>query len=214
MTRVYVHGLGQTPASWEKTIALSSGKEQAVCPALEELVRDQDADYETLYRAFAQKCLLLDGEIDLCGLSLGGVLALNYAIDHPQKVRSLVLIGVQYRMPKALLKFQNAVFRLMPESMFGEMGFSKKAFLRLCASMMPLDFSAEVDKISCPTLIVCGEKDGANRKASVSLAKAIRQAEFRLVKGAGHEVNQAAPKELANVLRTFYAQVRDGAPSI
>ena len=31
----------------------------------------------------------------------------NYAIQYPKKVRSLVLIATQYKMPKKLLKFQN-----------------------------------------------------------------------------------------------------------
>ena len=42
-------------------------------------------------------------EIVLCGLSLGAVLTLNYAIDHPDKVKALVLIAAQYKMPKKLL---------------------------------------------------------------------------------------------------------------
>ena len=34
--------------------------------------------------------------LNLCGLSLGAVLALNYAIDFPKKVNSLILIAPQY----------------------------------------------------------------------------------------------------------------------
>ena len=38
-------------------------------------------------------------DICLCGLSLGGVLALNYAIEHPEKIKGMVLIATQYKMP-------------------------------------------------------------------------------------------------------------------
>lgn len=41
-------------------------------------------------------CDSFDVKIDLCGLSHGGVLALNYACVHPEKVHSLVLIATQY----------------------------------------------------------------------------------------------------------------------
>lgn len=50
--------------------------------------------------------------------SLGAVLTLNYAIDHPDKVKALVLIAAQYKMPKKLLKVQNMLFHLMPNSAF------------------------------------------------------------------------------------------------
>ena len=43
----------------------------------------------------------------------GAVLALNYAIDFPQKAGSLVLIAPQYDMPKFLLKVQNVLFKFM-----------------------------------------------------------------------------------------------------
>ena len=53
----------------------------------------------------------------------GGVLALNYAVDHPEKVQQLVLIAPQYKMTEKLLRFQNLLFRFMPDSMFQQMGF-------------------------------------------------------------------------------------------
>ena len=81
------------------------------------------------------------GKIDLCGLSLGGILSLHYAAEHPEKVKSLVLIGTQYVMPKKLLKIQSAVFRLMPAKAFASMGFSKKDFLQLSGTMADLDLS-------------------------------------------------------------------------
>ena len=40
----------------------------------------------------------------------------NYAIDHPDKVNSLILIAAQYKMPKKLLSIQNTIFRFMPIS--------------------------------------------------------------------------------------------------
>ena len=53
-------------------------------------------------------------KIDLCGLSLGGILALNYAIDYPNKVEKLVLIGTPYRVPKVMFSIQNIIFKFLP----------------------------------------------------------------------------------------------------
>lgn len=204
MTHIYIHGLGQTPAAWEKTVQGLAPKEAAACPDLPQLLAGQAVNYANLYAVFARYCDGFGGDLALCGLSLGGVLALHYAIDHPEKVRALVLIAAQYQMPKRLLGFQNAVFRLMPASMFRETGLDKADFLTLCKTMAALDFSDSIQIIACPTLVVCGEKDSANRKAAEGLARALPHAELRIVNGAGHEVNVDAPETLTALLREFY----------
>jgi len=93
MKQIYVHGLGQTSDSWTKTIDTLQTIDYSLCPNLPDLVHNKEVTYDNLYAAFSDYCNLYDEPIDLCGLSLGGVLALNYAIQHPKKVRSLVLIA-------------------------------------------------------------------------------------------------------------------------
>lgn len=96
MKRVYVHGLGQTSDSWEKVVAQLAPLECSVCPNLAELVKGKDVTYQNLYSAFSAMCNAIEEPISLYGLSLGGVLALNYAIEHPTKVDALALIAAQY----------------------------------------------------------------------------------------------------------------------
>lgn len=208
MCTIYLHGLGQKPVSWEKVIVQLESAGCSACPDLTEICMGKEATYKNLYEGFSQICSEYDEQIDLCGLSLGGVLALNYAVDHPEKVNSLVLIAAQYKMPKGLLKMQNVLFRFMPKSMFRQTGFGKKEFIRLCKTMMELDFSDSIQKISCPALIVCGERDYANKKASAKLADCLKDAEFKIISDAGHEVNVEAPARLAAALRAFYGRVQ------
>lgn len=208
MRTIYLHGLGQTPASWKNVIAQLESAECCVCPDLTEICMGKEAAYKNLYEGFSKICAEYDEPIDLCGLSLGGVLALNYAVEHPEKVNSLVLIAAQYKMPKGLLKMQNLLFQFMPESMFRQMGFGKKEFIRLCKTMMELDFSDSIQNISCPVLIVCGERDYANKNAAVKLADLLKDAELKIISGSGHEVNREAPERLAEALRAFYGRVQ------
>ncbi|MDE7429940.1 MAG: alpha/beta hydrolase, partial [Lachnospiraceae bacterium] len=203
MKQIYVHGLGQTPDSWAKTISNIKTDVHSVCLNLPELIQGKQATYQNLYAAFSDACNTYGEPVDLCGLSLGGVLALNYAIEHPERVNSLVLIATPYKMPKHLLQFQNVLFQCMPKSMFQQMGFCKRDFLQLCKTMMLLDFSNSLSKVSCPVLVLCGEKDTANKKASVKLADNLANAEFAMLKGIGHEVNTEAPEQLAAVLCRF-----------
>lgn len=135
---------------------------------------------------------------------MGGVLALNYAIDNPLKVKSLVLIGAQCEMPKTLLKLQSIVFRLLPEKSFKGMGLGKEEFIKLTNSMMNLNFREKLKNISCDTLVICGEKDKVNKKATNNIAKGIMKSEIHFVKNAGHEVNTDASKELAKIMKSFY----------
>lgn len=203
MKYVWVHGLGQTPDAWNKTILLL-GPQDAICPNLAELIRGKEATYRNLYEAFSAVCNAVDESLCLCGLSLGGVLALNYAIDRPEKVESLVLIGAQYKMPRHLLRFQNALFRFMPRSMFQQMGFGKAEFLKLCRTMMELDFSDSLKKVTCPSLVICGGKDNANKAASIELADRLVYGKLQVLDGVGHEVNIEAPEKLAEVIEEFF----------
>lgn len=206
MPAVFVHGLGQTPDSWTETLAHLT-VEAPRCPDLPGLIGGRACAYGDLYRAFAAFCREQGAPLDLCGLSLGAVLALHYAVENPGGVRSLVLIGGQYRMPRRLLRFQSAVFRLMPEAAFREMGFSKAGVLRLTASMAELDFTADLRGVACPALVVCGERDRANRRASEELAERLPRGTLRMIAGAGHALNQEAPGALAEAIGGFYGSL-------
>ncbi len=73
---------------------------------------------------------------------------------------------------------------------------------------MGLNFSESLEKITCPALIICGEKDSANRKSAVEMANRMENAELCFMRGVGHEVNVEAPEQLAEVLQRFYAKER------
>ena len=206
MKQVYIHGLGQTPSSWESVLRLLGTPADCLCPDLAEMASTGEAAYPCLYRAFSRLCDALEAPLALCGLSLGGVLALHYAAEHPGQVGKLVLIAPQYRMPKRLLQVQNGLFRLMPQSAFRGTGFTKLQMILLCRSMMGLDLSGALPRISCPTLVLCGGRDWANRRACATLAGRLPGAGFHIVEGAGHELNREAPEQLAALLRGFYAQ--------
>ena len=112
-TKIFVHGSGHKATSWEKTISYMTNNEDIVCPNLSSILEGKEASYENLYSSFVKYCNEFDGQIHLCGLSLGGILALNFALDFPQKVKTLVLIGTPYKVPKVAFSFQNIIFRFL-----------------------------------------------------------------------------------------------------
>ena len=205
---LYLHGLGQKPDSWNRAIKETKVSGSSISLSLAEMLEGKDITYKELYSAFSEVCDKEDEEIVLCGLSLGAVLALNYAIDHPDKTKALVLIAAQYKMPEKLLKFQNVLFRLMPNSMFKQIGFKKADVISLCGTMAKLDFTDSLHNVSCPVLIVCGEKDNANKKASKELTRYLSKSFFYELLKTGHEVNIEAPEEIAIVLQKFYDNIK------
>ena len=203
-TKIFVHGSGHKATSWEKTISYMTNNEDIVCPNLSSILEGKGASYENLYSSFVKYCNEFDGQIHLCGLSLGGILALNFALDFPQKVKTLVLIGTPYKVPKVAFSFQNIIFRFLPKSIFETMAFDKKNTFALGDTMKNLDFSDRVKNIKCPTLILCGKKDSANMKSADYLSQSIRSAELKIIENTGHVVNEENPKALADILNEYY----------
>lgn len=209
MKCILLHGLGQSAASWDDTIRRMDRTLKICRPELSEWIQGKAPCYSNLYGGLENYCEQFEGPVNLCGLSLGGILALQYGMEHPDRVNSLVLIGTQYAMPKRLLKFQNVLFRLMPRGTFEEMGFQKRDFIGLCESMLELDFSAGLSKLRCPVLIICGERDKANKTAAIQMSEQIPNAALLTVPGAGHEVNQDAPDELGKMIDRFFRLTPD-----
>lgn len=202
MKKVLIHGSGHKATSWNKTLEYIN--DDVLCPELSSILDGKEASYDNLYASFVKYYNDIEGKIDLCGLSLGGILALNYTLDYPDKVNSLILIGTPYKVPKVMFGIQNVIFKFLPKSLFEDMAFNKKDTFILGSSMKNLDFSDRVSKIECPTLIICGEKDKANIKSAYYLSKNIKGSQLEIIKNTGHIINEENPKELALLINNFW----------
>ena len=207
MSFIFVHGLGQDSKSWELVLSNLKLVSNPIVPNLNQIIHNKIANYENLYNSFCEICEKSEGPIHLCGLSLGAVLCLNYAIENPRKVASLILIAPQYKIPKTIFTIQNYIFKLMPKSLFKQMGFSKSDTLILTKSMTNLDFSENLNLINCPTMILCGDKDKLNLKTAKMLTQLIRNSKFSTVLNASHEVNIDNPDNLASLINEFHMDI-------
>lgn len=197
MKTIFLHGLGQTAQDWEEVIRQTALSE-VDCPELFSL-SEGEITYFGIRNGLEKRYADITEPFCICSLSLGALLALDYAIRHNEQVAALVLIGVQYKVPSLLIDFQNLIFRCMPNKTFDDMGMSKNDVIRLAHSMRSLDFRSGLKDIKCPVTILCGEKDRANLKASRQLAELLSQSKLRIVPGAAHELNKCAPEAIADV---------------
>ena len=83
---VLLHGLGTGPEAWQPQAAALSGSRKVIAPPL------ALSPNFTAEGASAQLWESLDADaVDLCGLSLGELVALRAALDEPSRVGRLVL---------------------------------------------------------------------------------------------------------------------------
>lgn len=207
MINILVHGLGQDAKSWnEIKNQLNNNGINVETPNLFSIVKNYQVNYENMYRTFADYCNSFNDKINLVGLSLGGVLAIDYIAEFPKKVNSVILIGTPYEIPKPIFTIQNIIYKFMPKRIFEKMGCSKKDIIRLLDSMKNLSIPDKAQDIKCNTLIICGEKekDNINMKSAKQLNKVIQNSKFSIIENAGHEVNIDNPKELANMIYNFW----------
>lgn len=199
MSYIFIHGLGQDASSWNETIKCMNNKNH-IKLGLKDLCVNAEINYHSLYKGFCEYCLRLSKPLDLCGLSLGAILALNFAIDYPEKVKKLVLISPVFKSPTNLLSIQNTIFSFMPKSAFKSTEFSEKDFINICDSMKGLDFIDSLSNIEAETIVVYGKKDKVNQKGVLDYINMINNVRYINVIGAGHEVNIDMPEKLAIIL--------------
>ena len=204
MKIILIHGLGQKATSWHETISYIKNSDEILYPELSSFLGTKETNYENLYSSFTEYCNNFDGQIHLCGISLGGILALDYTLHYPNKVKTMILIGTPHKVPKIMFALQSIIFSFLPNSFFENTAFDKKDMFTLGNSMINFDFTGKVQNIKCPVMIICGKKDSANIKSAHYFSKNIKSAELQILDNTGHVVNEENPKTLAKILDEFY----------
>lgn len=90
---VLLHGFTQTGRSWAPVVALLQGRYRCFAPDLPghgDASRRRPATFDAVAAYLAA---LQPERLVLCGYSMGGRLALDFAVRHPERVERLILIG-------------------------------------------------------------------------------------------------------------------------
>ena len=205
MKNILIHGLGQNNQSWNNiSIYLKKQGIDTVCPNLFKMTKNTSTNYKEMRAAFFNFCNNQKTKLNLCGLSLGGILVLDFVKQYPEKVNSIILIGTPYKIPQVWLKLQSLIFNIMPKKVFEKMNCSKQKMITLVNSMSNLDITKDLETIKCKTLIICGIKDKANLRSSGLLNKYIKNSQFIVISNSSHQVNIDNPKELGSIIYEFW----------
>lgn len=70
--------------------------------------------------------------------------------------------------------------------------------------MKGIRINDELDKVTCKTLLLYGEKDNFNINSSKLLNDSIKNSKLIIISNSAHEVNVDNPKELENIISNFW----------
>lgn len=209
LTLVLLHGIGTGPGAWKPQL-----------DALDAVAPDLVPAYRRGFEAAVEEALgLVTPADEVCGLSLGGLVALRVAqrVD----VRRLVVCAAFDRLPSGLRLQTRAIAlaaRLLPSGflhrrLVAELPEPHRA--TALDEIAPLR-SAELSRlmreaagsvvdprsITAPAIVACGERDKANLPLVRTLAERLPNARLELIPGAGHVANLDNPEAFSALLAT------------
>ena len=206
---VFLHGLGQTPQTWQDQVAQLPRDLPAAAPWLRGLrpgskntfsVRDSAAEVgSALTMHGAERAYLV-------GVSLGAMVALQTAADDP-RIGGLVLAAPQVNPPRWLMKVQSFGLRMASRRRLAERGLNKDAMQDVFRAMQETDFSDRLTDIVQPTLILCGDGDRANLPAAKLLAANLPNSRLEVIPG-GHQLNVDNVADFNRLTYEFIAGLR------
>jgi pimeloyl-ACP methyl ester carboxylesterase len=158
----------------------------------------------------------------LGGHSLGGAIALAYALQYPDQLLALILAGTGSRL-KVLPSFLEALEQGFIPPAFSDYLYGSEASHEMRKSgrkevldtkpeQYHADLSAcnnfdvmkELHHISCPALIICGSEDQLTPlKYSKYLEENLALSSLRVIRGAGHMVMLEKPEEVNQAISEF-----------
>jgi 3-oxoadipate enol-lactonase len=162
----------------------------------------------------------------LVGLSMGGRIARNFALRHPERLASLVLAGTspgfdalsgdemkRFVAERRAAPTPESVRRLLGsrvvagayENLMDSMQrVHPQSFEKTLEASVAQDRAAPIERIKVPTLIITGDEDKVYSPAlSRDMARRIPGAELVVMKGVGHLSNLEQPDEFNQAVMEF-----------
>ncbi|CAM3162542.1 alpha/beta hydrolase [Chryseobacterium flavum] len=188
---VLLHGAYMTiPLNWSEIIPMFKGR-KIIVAEMQGHGRTRDIDRKISYEAMADdvsgllKHLKID-RADILGYSMGGGIAFQLAVRHPEQVRRLIVLSGSYAhdgwWPDVETSFStiNAeVFKGSPiEKQYDSLGNDPKHFPEfvkkvISVDLEPYDWSRDVKNIKAPLFMAIGDADGIQYEHALDLFRAL-----------------------------------------
>jgi len=147
--------------------------------------------------------------VNILGWSDGGNIALILAMNHPDKVNKMAIMGtVLYNNDESVTRETNQLLRKQVREMEAR-GVSKSSMdyrLKMLLLTEPHINPDSLQKIQAPTLVMAGQYDVVKRNHTELIAKKIPKSQLIIFKGADHEAPQKIPVLFNKAVSNFFEQ--------
>lgn len=227
---LFLHGAGSNAHTWQRQIDHFGAAHSPIAFDFPGHGRSGNteglhsiAEYRDFTRAFADALSLRP--FVLVGRSMGGAIAMDFALAYPDRVRALVLVctTAKFSLGSERLETWRNVMRGRASQPFTTEAFSPKTdFAVMRAAWMEqvktdprvryfdfvacneFDVTARLGQIKVPTLIVAGRDDGITPPAQAeALHQGIPGSRLVTVDDAGHTVPSEKPDEFHQAVDEF-----------
>ncbi|WP_125608005.1 alpha/beta fold hydrolase [Lapidilactobacillus bayanensis] len=208
MRIVILPGLGQKTADWDSVISELSNP-ASVVNLFKGIAENTPVSFNRLEQEVNNVLEEINEPFVLVGLSLGGLLALNYATAKLSKnLKGLIICSAIYKsIPKAVNVLQTLMFNFLSVKQLNIMGLTKKQLLDLISSINQQDLTTTLSLIQLPTLVMCGRKDKLNLKTTKEINHLILNSKLEIVPNGLHELNKSNPQEIAQLMNLFIDRI-------
>lgn len=188
---VLLHGsFMNIPLNWSHIIPLIAEDRKVIVAEMQGHGRTRDTDREFSYENMADdvsgllKHLKIDSA-DILGYSMGGGVAFQFAVRHPEQLRRLVILSGTYahdgwypELEAAFATFNSDMFENTPiRKQYDSLGndpakFSEFIEKVISIDLKPYDWSKEVMNIKAPVLMAIGDADGVRYEHALEFFRA------------------------------------------
>lgn len=230
---LFLHGIGGNRHHWREQLPIFATRFKAVAWDARGYGDSDDYEGPLDFGSFTQDLLrVLDffkvQKAHLVGLSMGGRIARNFALRHPERVGKLVLAnttpGIGALTPEEVKKFIAERRNRSPESIkalisrharpgaYEDVLASFKAlrqpsYLKTLEASVTQDRAAPIEKIRVPTLVITSDEDKVYPPSIArAMVKRIPGARLAVISGAGHLSNLEQPGQFNEVVLRFLSQ--------
>jgi len=191
---IFLHGNGEDLFIFDKQIAFFSQYYRTIAIDTRGHGKSTRGVEPLDYKTFAVDLIdVLDAfkieRANIVGFSDGAITALHTALKAPERISSMVLLGVNYNTKGILLKYRLQVLFayacLSVVSIFSRKKRRRKEILKLMMNLPKLTIE-EISRITIPALIVTGEKDMVCQRQNDEINNAIIGSERLVIPGGNH----------------------------
>jgi 3-oxoadipate enol-lactonase len=204
---VLLHGSGRAGRMWGPALAGLSGKWHVLAPDLPGFGRSEGPfTVGGAAQAVGDMITVQTAPVHLCGLSLGGVVAVRVAAQLGSQVASLMVTGAPVvparDLPAALRRFRRLPGPLLP--LFSDVG-GRREWLRMLDELEGTDLRGCLAQVTARALVVCGSRDWRAMPAACELAAGLPAGRLWIAPHQGHSWPSTSPELFRKVFTGFIA---------